>query len=693
MDPIVADPNQDDMEFLREAIPEDEPVIDKLSQHVDKVWQKNLEDFKPVRNQMALLLKRSKGEYDNKKAAAIKAFKGTDIYIRNLETKCRSAESWIKDIYRGDSDYPWVLQPTTVPDLPDEKIEEVKQAVLQEAMVVEQQLVADGKVVDKNQVAKIIQEYYEQKVEEAKEEISKDAKERCELTAKEIRDDNEEGGWNKAFKDFLWYYTRLPFAVIKGPILTKKKKQVWVPQGDTYAIEAQEVLAHDVYCVSPFNIFPASGVKELNDGDIIEVHELTKESLYDLIGVSGYDSDRIRMVLRELESGKLKAKWFTIEGENEIKRAIQKIPNYPTNPPTQNTSFQKEEDLVYAQELTGTVKGSLLMEWGVEEQLDPDRQYHANCWKIGKHVIKAVLNPDSLGRKPYHSTSWAKNPETYVGEGLLEFGAPVEDALNAVARALINNIAIASGPMAEVDKDRVDTRIPIYPWRVVESTSLQMKTEGPAVNYYQPQMHCQELITAYKFLSQVLDEMTVPAYTQGQNQVGVTSGTATVFTELLAAASRSIKATVANVDDDIIEPYISMCYDYKMQFSDNPDIKGDARVVAKGVHGLQIKEQQAQRKIEYLQLAMTPVMSQILGPENLGSIAAQIAKANNISLPDMKRLEGVQDIEQVIQQMLMAQAGVDPIQQNGQVANGGGAVAKPQGTNPDGSKAGVNNAA
>ena len=670
----------------------DHPVIEHLSKHIDKVWKQNQKTFKPTRQRMIELLRRTRGEYDAKKLAAIRAFKGTEVFFRNGENKARTAESWIKDIYRGDSDFPWVLDPTTVPELPDETDQEIQAKVLQEAVRLEQEMIKAGLAIDKEKVAEIIQEYYEEKLEEAHEALKKESKERVDKVADEIRDDNEEGGWNSAFKDFLWYFTRLPFGVIKGPILTQKKRQVWEPTEQSYQIVTKDVVSHDVYCVSPFNIYPSSDIKSLNDGDIIEIHELSRESLYSLIGVDGYDEAKIRAVLTAYDKGSLKGKWFTVDDETALKQAVEHTKKYDTDPPTQNSNFgESVQDLILAQEFYGTVRGKWLMDWGLKEELDPDRQYQANCWKIGEHVIKAVINPDSLGRKPYHSSSWAKNPETWVGEGLVEFGAPVEDAMNAVVRALINNIAIASGPMAEIDKDRVDATIPIYPWRQIASTSRQMRDQGPAVTYYQPQMHAQELITAYTFFSRVLDELTVPAYAQGQNQTGVTAGTATVFTELLAAASRSTKAVVANVDDDIIEPYIQMCYDYKLKF--NPDLKADAKVVTKGVQGLTIREQQAQRKVEYLQIAMTPVLSQILGAKNLGSIAAQIAKANNISLPDMKRLEGEASVEEMVQQMLMAQSGIDPVQQNGQVANGGGAPSKPQGTKPNGAKAGVNNAA
>lgn len=693
--PSMIPDREGDLAFLEEAIvksQEENQVVKKLALHIDSVWRKNQEDAKPFRKEMIQTLRRVRGEYDSQKLADIRAFKGSEVYIRSSENKARAAVSWIKDLYRVEEEMPWSIKPTSIPDLPGETLEALQAEVQQQAVQFEQEMVISGLAIDRNQIAKLLQEFYEDRLDEEKKLLEKKAKERCERASEKIKDQNQEGGWSEAFKDFLYYFVRLKMGIIKGPILTKKKKQVWVATETGYELQTEDTLVNDVYCVTPFNFYPSKGMKTVNDGDVIEVHELTRQAIADLIGVPGYSEEEIRIVLDKFDNKKLKTKWFTVDDETEVKQVTKdKQVNSPTVPSTQNAT-DSQTDFIFAQEFYGTVSGKLLIDWGFESPLDPAAQYQANCWKIGDHVIKAVINPDPLGRKPYHVSSWAKSPDTIIGEGLIEFAAPIEDAMNAVARALINNIAIASGPMAEVDKDRVDTKLPIYPWRQIESTSMQMKNEGPAVAYYQPQMHAESLINAFMFFSKLLDEMTVPAYAQGASQSGVTAGTATVFTQLLAAASRSIKAVVANIDDDIITPYITMCYDLNNTSETDHTVMGDVRIVAKGLHGLLAKEQQAQRKIEYLQVAMTPVLSQILGAKNLGSIAAQIAKANDISLPDMKRLEGDESVEDVVSQMLMAQSGVDPIQQGGQVANGGGAPAKPEGELPDGSKAGVVNA-
>lgn len=685
---------QGDLAFLQETVEkakEENQVVKKLATHIDKVWSAVQKDNKQPRLDMINTLRRVRGEYDPVKLAAIQAFKGSEAYIRTAENKARAADSWIKDIYRGDSDLPWSLEPTSIPDLPDETQQMIQQETQLYAVQVEQQLIATGQPIDNQQITRMLNDFYQENLDKAREDLKKEAKERCNRAVDLIRDQNQEGGWNNAFKEFLYYFIRLKAGIIKGPVLTQKKKQTWVYTDAGYVLDTIDTLVHDVYCVSPFNFYPSKGMASINDGDIIEIHELSKQSLSNLIGVPGYSDEEIRAVISEFDKGSLNAKWFTIDDETAVKQVTrEKNHTNQTVPPTQN-STDLSSDIIFAQEFWGTVSGKMLLEWGAEGEIDPALQYQANCWKIGKHVIKAVINPDNLGRKPYHVSSWAKNPQWIWGEGLIEFSAPIEDALNAITRALINNIAIASGPMVEEDKDRVENDTPIYPWRKIRSTSMQMKSEGPAVVYYQPQMHAQELILAWQFFGKLLDEMTVPAYAQGASQSGVTAGTATVFTQLLAAASRSIKAVVANIDDDIITPYIQMCYDNNMKFAEDDSIKGDARVIAKGVSGLLAKEQQAQRKVEFLQVTANPLYSQILGEKNIGSILAQVAKSNDIVLPDLDRLEGNENISMLVQQMIMAQAGVvndaDPNQQSSQIG-AGGSPKKPQGTREDGAVAG-----
>lgn len=364
--PNVEPDPQGDLAFLEEMIEkpkEENQVVKKLATHIDKVWANVQKDNKQPRLDMINTLRRVRGEYDPVKLAAIRAFKGSEAYIRTAENKARAADSWIKDIYRGDADLPWSLEPTSIPDLPDETQQMIQQETQAYAMQVQEQLLASGQLVDTQQITRMMNDFYQENLDKAKEELKKEAKERCSRAIDLIRDQNQEGGWNNAFKEFLYYFIRLKAGIIKGPILTQKKKQTWVHTEAGYVLDTIDTLVHDVYCVSPFNFYPSKGMASINDGDIIEIHELSKQSLANLIGVPGYSDEEIRAVMSEFDKGSINAKWFTIDDEVAVKQ-VTREKNYTnqTTPPTQNTT-DLSSDIIFAQEFWGTVSGKLLIEW------------------------------------------------------------------------------------------------------------------------------------------------------------------------------------------------------------------------------------------------------------------------------------------------------------------------------------------
>ena len=65
---------------------------------------------------------------------------------------------------------------------------------------------------------------------------------------------------------------------------------------------------------------------------------------------------------------------------------------------------------------------------------DPAQEYDANVWVIGNYVIKAVLNYDPLGQKPYCKTSFIKCPGAFWGKGIPEI---IEDARREAEQDLV----------------------------------------------------------------------------------------------------------------------------------------------------------------------------------------------------------------------------------------------------------------
>ena len=663
-----------------------------LSQLIDTTFTDAQEYFRPYRRVMVRLLRRCKGQYEADKLKDIKAFSGTESFLRSSETKARAAESWIKDIYRDKSNL-FSVSPTAVPELPGEDMDNIIEDVKGMGIAYQAKIEMLGEVIAEPELFKLMDDWQEQLIVRENKRLKREAQQKCDRAGDLIKDEAQEGDFEDAFNSFLWYFTRLNFGLLKGPVLVNKKKHEWQKSAVTGKPEfvAVNKLVSETYAVNPFNFFPSRGMTTINDGSTIELHQLSPQVISNLRDVPGYSSEEIENVLNAYKGGSLKPKWFTLIDETQVDNAQKDLKDDPR--------IQIDaKDLIWTQEFYGAVSGQMLLDWGIKRDLspeevkniDPNGYYQANCWKIGPYVIKAVINPDDLSRKPYHLSSWSKNPDNLIGEGLVEFASVVEDAMNGSFRAIINNQAIASGPMAEVDTDRIDLDTPMHPWRTIKSSSRRMTKSGPAVHYYQPEMRITELVSAFSFFAKLMDEMTVPAYAQGAAQSGVTAGTATVFTELLAAASRSIKAVVANIDNDVIKPYVQMSYDRHMATTTDESAKADATIVPGGVAALQIKEQQAQRKVEFLQITANPVLQQILGQENLGAIMAQVAKSNDIDLPDADRLNGTIDLQSVIDGLLTPMAGGAAGQQStGQMGAGGGAPIQPQALQPNGAQQGT----
>ena len=62
----------------------------------------------------------------------------------------------------------------------------------------------------------------------------------------------------------------------------------------------------------------------------------------------------------------------------------------------------------------GAIRGELLEEFGVEVG-SPDISYEAEIWTINDIVIKAVLNPDPAGQRPFYVASFEPIPGSILG--------------------------------------------------------------------------------------------------------------------------------------------------------------------------------------------------------------------------------------------------------------------------------------
>lgn len=634
--------------------------IQGLAQYVRGVWQIcRTSKEQTVEQRLLSNMRVRRGEYDPQELASIRKQGGSEIFMMIGSTKCRAAGSWLRDVMVAVKDEkPWTVEPTPIPDMSPVKVEEIK---AQATAMISQYIATTGTIPDDTLMRKMLTQMRDETIIQLHDEALKKAQ----RMEQKMEDQLIEGGFLKAINDFIDDITTFPTAFLKGPIVRKKPQLKWVqdPMNPAdYKPQFEETIVTEWERVSPFDMYPHPSMADVNEGlPLIQRHRLTRAQLNELIGVEGYDDAAIRAVLEDYGKGGLR-EWLmvdaskaTVEGRNTV------------------YAMQNTEGTIDTLQFFGPVQGKMLKEWGLTEEDIPDetRDYHCEVWLIGTWVIKATLNYDPLGRKPYYATSYEKVPGVFWGNCVIDLCYDSQKMCNAAARALANNMGIASGPQAYVNVDRLppgEDVTEMYPWKIWQTTSSMTGSTEKPVDFFQPNMYAQELMTIFQHYSVRADEDTgIPRYMTGESPSGGAGRTASGLSMLLGNASKTIKQVVSNIDVDVIKPLLERLYDWNMQWSDDVDLKGDVNIVTRGATSIMLKESAQVRRNEFLQIvAGNPILSQIVGMEGIATLLREAAKT--LDMPNVDRIvpdtDKLRFMMQLQQNMAAAQAQNQP--QNGQ---------------------------
>lgn len=650
---------------LREAeLRQQQPIITGLAGYVRRCWESARDAKQPIERMMLKALRQRRGDYEPDKLAQIRQAGGSEIFMMITETKCRGAESWLRDILLDEGVIPFDLKPTPMPDLPPDQTQVVTQTIAQSVISTIQQ----GMPLDPVMMAT----FQEQAQETIRKRLQDEANDTAQRMKRLIDDQFHEGGMVVAFNDFISDLTTYPLAVLKGPVVRRKRQLEWTQGPDgSFTPQVQEKLIPTFSRVDPFRFYVEPGITHVSDGYTIEHHRLSEGDLSDLIGVPAYDENAIRAVLAQGSNNEWLWSAETTKAELENKFNI----------------WRSDSSHYDALEFWGRVSGKDLIDFGLDasEVPDPDKMYDANVWLIGSYVIKATLNYDPLGSKPYRTMSFVKRPGALWGAGIPELIEDVQAMCNAAARALANNMGIASGPQVEVHTDRLapDEKITqMYPWKIWQTISDPAGAGRQAINFNQPDDRSAPLMTVYQNFARMADEQSgIPAYVYGDGQVGGAGRTASGLSMLMGSAGKGIRQVVMEIDFHIIGPTVTDQYNWNMQYVDDATVKGDCEIIPRGAVTLANREQLNVRRVEFLQATANPIDSQIVGVKGRAAILREVSKGLAMPVDDIVPTD--EDLE-VIEAQQRMQAMMQPQPQEVVVRNGD----KPEATGPGGANSG-----
>lgn len=546
------------------------------------------------------------GRYSPAQLQEIRNFGGSEVFARIVANKARGATSLLRDVFFAQQ-RTWEVGPTPEPSIRDDVISTIDELVMMEAeammqagMPIDQKVIADRKQALMTAARRAAEKLAAQEAREA--------------TTK-MDDRLREGGFYVALAELLVDLPIFPFAVIKGPVVRIVDQVKWVDK-QPQLVQAPQLQWERV---SPFDIYFTPGASTIAQADIIQRHRWTTMDLTQLLSVPTFDEDEVRAAIAEFEDGGHRD-WTDSYDED---RAVMEG--------RESTSWNRSH-FIDALEYHGAVPARTLHRLGVpaEDAPDPDRTYMVEMWMCGSHLLKLSVNDTPRRRVPYSIVSFEQVPGTLVGNGLTDILADVQQVANGALRALVNNMAMASGPQVVVLENRfseAQETMDIYPWKRWRMVDEPGQGALPPVQFYQPNSNATELLGVYQKMTELADEISaIPRYLTGSGAPGGAGRTASGLNMLMGNASKMLQQVCHNIDTMVVEPTLQALYDLLLMTDSLGEMSGDERIVVRGASVVNAREAERSRMLEFLQLTGNPMDMQILGVQGRAKLLREIAR-------------------------------------------------------------------
>ena len=409
-----------------------------------------------------------------------------------------------------------------------------------------------------------------------------------------IHDQIDESKGSSEIRNALLESSLLGTGIVKGPFNFNKKLHKWETDEDgerTY--NPLEVRVPRIEFVSCWDFYPDPAATSIEECEyVIHRHKLNKSQLRQLRNMPYFDEDAIRNCLQ------MGANYEEKSFESHLKDDARADEDYQTN-------FE-------VLEYWGIMDAEYAREVGIEvpDSIDDLDEVQINAWICGNSLLRAVVNPFTPYRIPYHAFPYERNPYNFFGIGVAENMDDSQQIMNGHARMAVDNLAMAGSLVFDVDESALvgGQSMEIYPGKIFRR---QAGMPGQAIHGLKFPNTAPENMMMFDKFRQLADEQTgIPSYSHGQTGVQSMTRTASGMSMLLGASSLNIKTVVKNLDDFLLRPLGEAFFQWNMQFFEGSlDVKGDLEVKATGTNSLMQKEVRSQRLTTFLQTAQNPAIA------------------------------------------------------------------------------------
>lgn len=571
---------------------------------------------------------------------------GIDIKISMTKNKVDVLEAWVRNLLQESADSPFVVKPTPIPTLSDDDLQHVAQSVV---------LDKDG--LDQLSVESSPEEvaaYRDSKIDEYRQKLEKVADTKASNMQRLIDDQLVEGGFREQYIAFMRNLVQYPYAVMLGPILENRASLKWTKRGVVDSFNVVPVVRN----ISPFDYFWSPDTKVGGTGQFDIIRErVTREYLRQCSTLQSWIKPNVDAALNDYD----RLRGYNYDWPFGL---TEDDPDRTFITPSISTT-----DCVTVLRYFGKVNGAVLDAYGITGV--PHEEYREiEAVVLGEYTLRLRVRqePISAGR-PIYVTSYQKTNDGVAGFGIPQLVEPIERAFMAAIRASVSNAAFLAVPMGEVDVSRVKEYLDVVekPFQIRAGTMLPVSpslsnTSEPAFRFYNVPNNTASLCNLAAYFQQMADQYTgLPAALSGQPVGTGVNRTFRGVAQLYSNALKGVQSAFTNVDTDVLERLGTNFYVYNMVYSNDSSIKGDCRVMSRGMAGLLKQELDKQQKLDLLQ-AMGQ-MAAMVPPAVVADIVKDVAVSMGYS---EQRWDAAERMSQQAQQAQQVQQAPQEVPEGGQ---------------------------
>lgn len=554
-------------------------------------------------------------EYTDAEKSQIEANGFPAVYFPLSEHKVHTAQAWIDEFF-SNGEMLINLKPTPVQEMEQDIVKVTQALALRDIAAISQKQGVPVPPAMAEEYTKSLRPLVEAQMEQQ-------AQVRAYNMEKVIHDDMIQCGWSGSIQELIGLTCIYGTAAFRSPVIRIEKVRSW----ENGKIVSKRRVLRTFEAISPFDLFPAPGMKTTQDGNLCVRVRYLPQSLSRMMETPCWCKTAIQDVLD---------KYGVVGHKQRVSSDSQRITL------TKQESDQDRPGSIEGFEFFGSVSGQMLRSIGVQKDADgkpiSDTSYDwygVDAIVLAQNVVYCRVVHD-YEDCPIDSVKFYDTPGSFWGRGPLQLIDSLQRICNSAGRSIVMNMGFAALPQAILDLNCIDPRDDgtMRPGKAWMTRLNGATPNAKPVSFFTVESNADQLTKVFEFFQRLADEISgIPAYANGTDAAVGAARTATGLNMLFGAANRGIKKVIGNFDE-LTKKAIRRLYDWHMEYNPDIEIKGDSQIEVTGLKYFSTKTQRVNEILNLLQrLGQDERLKTFQGDEQLSKLLREVAIGMDLS-PD-----------------------------------------------------------